>query len=125
MQEHYWVVGAMFGGREDMLEEFVRRGYWYCWDPKLNREIPENVAELFPKIKAGDRLVVKKMLGQGSSSIQVLALGIVTDTDLEEWRVYVKWLLTDLSREVPIKNFMGSLHGPVEASSWRDSAFCI
>ena len=125
MQEQYWVVGAMFGGRDDMLPEFERRGYWYCWDPKDNPEIPANVAELFPKIRVGDRLAVKKMLGQGSSSIQVLALGIVTDTDLEEWRVYVKWLITNLSREVPIKNFMGSLHGPVEASAWRDSAFHI
>lgn len=125
MQSQYWIVGAMFGGREDRLPEFVKRGYWYCWDPKFNPDIPTTVAELFPRIKVGDRLAVKKMLGQGSPSIEVRALGIVTDIDAMEWRVYVNWLVSDLNREVPIKNYMGSLHGPVEESDWRANAFHI
>jgi len=125
MHPQYWIVGAMFGGCEDMLPEFLRRGYWYCWDPKFNQAIPATVAELFPKIQVGDRLAVKKMLGQGSSSIEIRALGIVTDIDAGEWRIYVNWLVTDLHREVPIKNFMGSLHGPVELSDWRSNAFHV
>jgi hypothetical protein len=25
---NYWVVGAMWGGHDDRLETFIRRGYW-------------------------------------------------------------------------------------------------
>ncbi len=28
----YWVVGAMWGGKDDVLPQFIKRGYWYCWD---------------------------------------------------------------------------------------------
>jgi len=31
--KQYWLVGAMFGGKHDALEMFLRRGYWYCWEP--------------------------------------------------------------------------------------------
>ena len=115
----------MFGGSDDKLSVFVKRGYWYCWDPKTNPDVPVAVAESFPKIRIGDRLAVKKMLGKGSPSIEVRALGIVSDIDANEWRVYVKWLVTDLAREIPIKNYMGSIHGPVEPSDWRANAFQI
>jgi len=115
----------MFGGSDDYLKIFINRGYWYCWDPKINQEIPSAVADLFPKINVGDRLAVKKMLGQGSSYMVVRALGIVTDIDLDEWRVYVRWLVPEMEREVPIKGCMGSIHGPFEASDWRASVFQI
>ncbi len=125
MIPQYWVVGAMFGGKDDSLDKFIRRGYWYCWDPRFNLTIPPAVAELFPRIEMGDRLAVKKMLGQGSSSMVIRALGVVTDIDLEEWRVYVRWLVTDLVREAPIKGCMGSIHGPFMPSDWRNGVFYI
>ena len=112
----YWLVGAMWGGTDDALSMFIKRGYWYCWDPKINPDIPDVVKFCFPKILAGDRLAVKKMLGQGSPSIEIRALGIVKDVDYSEWRVYVDWLVTDLNRQVPIKNHMGSIHGPLSAA---------
>jgi len=121
----YWVVGAMFGGSEDNLKVFLQRGYWYCWDPKFNPDIPQAAADLVPKIRVGDRLAVKKMLGQGSSNMLVRALGIVSDVDVTEWRVYVKWLVPDVEREVPIRGCMGSIHGPLEPSEWRASIFQI
>lgn len=125
MSPQYWIVGAMFAGNDDYLETFIRRGYWYCWDPKINPNIPAAVADLFPKIKVGDRLAVKKLQGQGATSIAIRALGIVTDIDFQEWRVYVRWLVTDIARDVPIKGCMGSLHGPFEPSDWRASVFQI
>jgi len=123
----YWVVGAMSGGKTDQLNLFVKRGYWYCWDPAKNRdrELPHAVQRLFPLIQAGDRIAVKKMLGTGSKNIAIRALGVVTDVDRGEWRVYVKWLLKDVSREVPIMGCMGSIHGPFAADEWRDSVFSI
>lgn len=38
MQPQYWLVGAMFGGSDDNLDTFIKRGYWYCWDPCLDRK---------------------------------------------------------------------------------------
>lgn len=125
MQPQYWLVGAMFGGSDDNLDTFIKRGYWYCWDPKTSSNVPATVADSFPNIKIGDRLAVKKMLGQGATSIRIRALGIVTDIDFQEWRVYVQWLITDLARDVPIKGCMGSLHGPFEPSEWRARVFQI
>ncbi len=57
--------------------------------------------------------------------MEVRALGIVTDIDLNEWRVYVKWLVSKMEREVPIKGCMGSIHGPFAQSDWRASVFQI
>jgi len=123
----YWIVGAMFGGMDDQLATFITRGYWYCWDPNKtrDREVPDSVQKLFPQIRAGDRIAVKKMLGTGSKNIAVRALGIVTDVDHEEWRVYVNWVVPDLAREVPIHGCMGSIHGPFKVSEWRDSVFSV
>lgn len=121
----YWVVGAMWGGVDDALDMFLKRGYWYCWDPKVG-PTTEQTKGCFPKIKEGDRIAVKKMLGQGSPEIEIRAIGVVKEIDLEEWRVYVEWLIEDINRRVPIRNFMGSIHGPYsyENSFVRD-IFCV
>ena len=31
---NYWMVGSMPAGKveNDALEDFIKRGYWYCWD---------------------------------------------------------------------------------------------
>jgi hypothetical protein len=110
----YWVVGAMFGGTEDQLDSFILRGYWYCWDPKKNTSIPSEVQSRFPQIKVNDRIAVKRMLGRGAKEIEIRALGIVKDVDYNEWRIYVKWVLTDLNKIVPIHGCAGSLHGPFD-----------
>lgn len=123
MSKSYWVVGSMFSGTDDQFDNFIERGYWYCWDPKVNETIPENVRSSFSKISKGDRVAMKQMLGRGSSEIEIRALGIVKAVDLVEWRVYVNWIITDLTRRMPCKNFLGSLHGPVPPSEWRASAF--
>lgn len=124
----YWVVGAMFGGQDDQCEMFVRRGYWYCWDPKKprDRDIPEEVQERFRKVQVGDRIAVKRLLGRGSSEIEIRALGIVTDIDLNEWWVYVNWLLTGIERRVQIHGCVGSIHGPYDYNDdWTRAVFCI
>ncbi|MBU3055801.1 hypothetical protein [Pseudomonas indica] len=120
----YWVVGAMFGGNEDNLATFIRRGYWYCWDPRRNQEIPQSVASRFPQIQIGDRIAAKRLLGAGSKEIEIRALGIVTDVDCNEWRVYVNWVVPVLARRVPLHGCAGSLHGPYEESDgWVREVF--
>jgi hypothetical protein len=120
----YWVVGAMFGGTDDNLPSFLRRGYWYCWDPKQNLEIPSSVKSRFPQIQVGDRIAAKRLLGAGAKEIEIRALGIVTDIDFNEWRVYVNWVVSELSRMVPMHGCAGSIHGPFDASdSWVRQVF--
>lgn len=121
----YWVVGAMFGGRDDQLENFILRGYWYCWDPR-DGEVPATVRTLFPQIQRDDRIAVKRLLGRGSSEIEIRALGIITDVDLREWRVYVNWLVPNLARRVPLHGAAASLHGPFQANdNWIREVFQI
>jgi hypothetical protein len=126
---NYWLVGAMWGGEEDTLDVFLKRGYWYAWDPKENSKITQQVKDGFPKIKTGDRIAVKKMLGKGSKEIQIRAIGIVKDIDKHEWRAYVDWKLINLDKKVPIRGCMGSLHGPYtlnnDTDCWLKNIFCI
>jgi len=95
MNRNYWVVGAMFGGSDDHLSVFVKRGYWYCWGPDEIDDVTSSVEtqqDRLKEIKIGDRIAVKKLLGRGSNEIEIRAMGIVTDVDLDEWRIYVNWL---------------------------------
>lgn len=135
---NYWVVGAMWGGEDDALEDFIRRGYWYCWDPRETKEEapgPGNsigTQQLrFRQIQRGDRIAVKKMLGKDApNEIEIRAIGIVTDKDESEWRVYVKWLdLESLPRRVAIHGCQASIHGPFSFNGadkeWVREVFCV
>lgn len=121
----YWVVGAMFDGSEDNLDSFIRRGYWYCWDPRHNAAVPAEVESRFPQqVQVDDRIAVKRMLGRGATEIEVRALGIVSDVDHDEWRIYVRWVLTNLARRVPLHGCAGSIHGPFDArDGWVREVF--
>ncbi len=119
---NYWVVGAMFD-KDDQEEFFIRRGYWRLgW---LDDEQPSQ-AKLRDQIKPGDRIAIKRMLGQASPDIMIRALGVVKEIDKEDKRVYVDWLLSGLQRKVQSKGAYKSIHGPyVEDDSWVKEAFCI
>jgi hypothetical protein len=56
--------------------------------------------------------------------VQIRAIGVVKDVDLQEWRKYVEWLVTDVSHKVPIRGFAGSLHGPYKRSA-VEAVFCV
>lgn len=137
MKNQYWVVGAMWGGKEDVLRTFVTRGYWYCWN--IN-DFPNEIAgagnsiktqqERFTKVKKGDRIAVKRLLGQGSSEMAVLSIGIVKDVDMQEWRIYVDWVVSDIEkRRVPLKGCTASIHGPFDTEGtdapWVHQVFCL
>jgi hypothetical protein len=117
----YWVVGAMWGGHDDQMDVFVRRGYWFLgWK---DRDQPSQAA-LRDQIRPGDRIAIKRMLGQGSPNIEIRALGIVKEIDSADKRVYVQWAVSDLSREVPSKGCFQSIHGPFEQDDdWTRMAF--
>jgi hypothetical protein len=117
----YWVVGAMWGGADDQSEVFIRRGYWYLgWSEKQQ---PKQTA-LRDQIEPGDRIAIKRMLGQGSPTIEIRALGVVKEVDPEDKRVYIHWAAKDLNREVPAKGCFASIHGPFAAEEeWTRQVF--
>lgn len=118
---NYWVVGAMWGGHEDQLDVFVRRGYWFLgW---ADDRQPAQAA-LRDKIQSGDRIAIKRMLGQGSQSIEIRAIGIVTEVDPNDKRVYVRWAVSDVGRLVPSRGCFQSIHGPfAQDDEWTRVAF--
>jgi hypothetical protein len=128
----YWVVGAMFGGSDDAFDVFIKRGYWYCWDPRANISDELSILrqqEKVRQIEPGDRIAIKKMLGQGSSEIEIRSIGIVEDVDHDEWRIYVKWVEIfgeGNRRLVAIKGAAASIHGPYEYEEpWVQQIFCL
>lgn len=132
--KQYWVVGAMWGGTDDVLNQFVRRGYWYCWDigeepdnPNTQGNSVATQRERFRQIKRGDRIAVKRMLGQGAQDMEVRALGVVRDVDFKEWRVYVRWVTRKgFKRSAPLHGCTASVHGPyAEDDEWVRQVFCI
>src|SRR5471032_3399510 len=103
----YWIVGATWGGHDDQSPKFLLRGYWILgWS---DTEQPA-MAALRDQISVGDRIAIKKMLGQGSQEIQINAIGIVKD--VEGGYIYVDWILRDMKRKVESKGCYGSIHGP-------------
>ncbi|MBL0011040.1 MAG: hypothetical protein IPP22_08685 [Nitrosomonas sp.] len=117
----YWVVGAMFGGHDDQSETFIRRGYWFLgWEDK---DQPSQAA-LRDQIKIGDRIAIKRMLGQGATNIEIRALGTVKEIDPEDKRVYIHWAVSGLQRQVPSKGAFKSIHGPFSADDdWTRLVF--
>lgn len=137
MNTQYWVVGATWGGTEDVLPQFLTRGYWYCWDANQfeNEELGvgnaiKNQQDRFGLIRKGDRIAVKRLLGKGASEMAILAVGIVKDVDLSEWRIYVDWVVTKIdNRHVPLKGCAASIHGPFlredKDKVWVQEVFCL
>jgi len=117
----YWVVGAMYGGQNDQAPKFIRRGYWVLgWK---DADAPDQ-AERRDRIRPGDRIAIKRMMGQGSSDIRITALGVVTEVDEDDKRVYVNWIAADLDRVVESRGCFKSIHGPFEAEDpWTKDVF--
>jgi len=121
----YWVVGAMWGGYDDQSDVFLRRGYWFLGYDDSDQ--PDQAARR-AQIQPGDRIAIKRMLGQGSPNIEIRAIGIVREIDTDDNRVYVDWVL-DLRNENRIVNSKGcykSVHGPFPPDDpWTNEVFRI
>ena len=100
---NYWLLGADWSG-EDKKKQFFSRGYWKMG---YTDEDKPSLARKRDRIVRGDRVAIKRRTGDASKPIIIQALGFVKD--VEEGRVYIDWLLTDLEREVPSKSLFGHL----------------
>ena len=121
----YWLVGAMFE-TDDMYPEFIDNKFWYMGWNTEDRNNPK-VDEFFQKVKAisvGDRIAMKRLLGQGQSNIRIMAIGVVTK--VVKGIVFVDWLLKDMDRHVPINGCVGTIYGPYYYNDdWTRQVFCI
>jgi hypothetical protein len=115
----------MYGGHVDQAPRFIRHGFWTLgWtEHQTEQEAPDQVQRR-DQIQIGDRIAIKRMMGKGSSEIRITALGIVTDVDPQDKRVYVCWAATDLNRVVDSRGCFKSIHGPfTEEDPWVKEVF--
>ena len=116
---NYWVVGVTWDGHDDQSDIFIRRGYWLLGWSDEDQPVQASRRD---QMRPGDRIAIKKMLGQGSKDIAIRAIGVIKEIDEEDKRVYVDWLVKDLERKVPSKGAFDSIRGPFKATDpwvWR------
>ena len=111
----------MYGGHDDQSPKFIWRGYWVLgWS---DADAPDQ-AQRRDHIRTGDRIAIKRMMGQGSSQIRITALGVVTEIDEDDKRVYVNWIANDLDRVVDSRGCFKSIHGPFDSEDpWTKEVF--
>jgi hypothetical protein len=104
---NYWVAGATVDG-QDMKDDFIAHGFWFA--------DAEDAQEHIKEIKPGDRMAIKRRLGQGATQVAIHALGVVEKVAqykaLDFRMIYVKWIRISPERRVPFSGFGAALHGP-------------
>jgi hypothetical protein len=115
----------MYGGHEDQTPRFIRHGFWTLgWTEHSTEQDAPDQVRLRDQIQAGDRIAIKRMLGQGATEIRITALGIVTETDPQDKRIYVRWAIDDINRIVESRGCFKSIHGPFfEDDPWVREVF--
>ena len=123
----YFLVGATWN-RESMYDDFIKKGVWKSgWGSD-----DDHYREIMEQAQVGDRIAIKKGLGQGKSDIQIRAIGIIKAIDLDEeyCTFYVDWVRTGMKRIVESKGCYRTIHGPYsrknrEHGEWVNEVFCI
>lgn len=124
---NYWLVGAMFEGHDDQFHDFIERGYWeFDWDDSDQPEMTSKRS----MVQIGDRIAIKKMLGQGATEIEIRAIGEVTRISASSRVLFVKWAVPEMKRKVESKGCFASIHGPYKLDDpndgyWVRTVFCI
>lgn len=128
LPKQYWVVGAWFTDCGDSYNEFVENGYWLAgWDDTGTQVQADRRA----MIRKGDMIAIKKMrLDLRPPKIEIRAIGIVKKKAIVKGveRVYVNWVQRDVNRNVPMRNFTATIHGPLlegdpKYADWIRAAF--
>jgi hypothetical protein len=120
---NYWLVGAMWGSGNDQYDLFIRRNYWKVGYDDEDQPLFAQKRDL---MKNGDRIAIKKMLGQGAGEIQIRAIGVIKEIDPDDGTIYINWLLADLNRKAYAKGCFKTIHGPYQAQDpWIQQIFMI
>src|ERR1022692_1126553 len=115
----YWVCGASWPeAKIDHLDEFTKKGIWYFgYDPKDPGH--KGSLHLRSQMRVGDRIALKRMLGQGSRKIAIRAIGTIKQVEglrpiyrtccpLVKVHWELEWLDKDCERRVDCKTCFGS-----------------
>ena len=118
----YWIVGASWYGTDHQDQRFVDLGIWMLGledGPQF-----EKVSEM----QIGDRIAIKRNMGQGQDRIRILHIGIVSGfiTETNKFICTVDWAATNLEdRTVQSRGCFQSVHGPFEHDAWIQEIFCL
>lgn len=137
MTRQYFVVGARTdGANTDLSQTFISRGYWEMSEfrnpEKANSpRSPKDAKaiERFNEMQVGDRIAIKRMNGMGSTKVTILAIGIITDLDEKDYRVYVNWVKPNMKKAVDSHGCFARIHGPYtineseETRDWLNEIF--
>jgi hypothetical protein len=123
----YWLVGASWGGTDHQDEAFVSKRMWMLgWEEGSQHQKAS-------QITAGDRIAIKRLLGQGQTGIRILHIGIVRGVILDTDKIVctVDWVVTHLDRVIgESKGCFKSVHGPYlksdsSSKQWIEEIFCL
>jgi hypothetical protein len=103
---NYWAVGATVQN-QDMTDFFIEHGIWYA--------DAQGAQSTISQINVGDRIAIKKMLGQGATDIDIKAVGIVRGIGAYHALPFVvlsiDWLdLRKEGRKVPFGGMGSTIH---------------
>lgn len=127
-QPQFFLGGATWSG-EDQYAEFIAKGIWRSgWNSQ-----DDEYAPILETARVGDRIAIKKGLGQGTSKIRIRAIGIITSISHEEenWTFYVRWIMVDMNRRIPSRGCYKTIHGPYtkndsqEVRDWLEKTFSL
>lgn len=129
MSEHnYWLVGASWGGVDHQDEKFVKEGYWMLgWTEEEQKPLFNRALQ----IQIGDRIAIKRGMGNKNPNIRILHLGIIKGVIREANKVIctVDWAIKNLeNREVESHGCYASVHGPYtekDDDGWIREIFCL
>ena len=120
----YFLGGANWDG-DDQYSDFIESGRWETGSDKKTRDCLPRLEQM----RKGDRIAIKKMLGQGSPQIQIRAIGIIKSIDTHRGIVYVDWIRKGMKRKVDSSNAFSTLHGPYlntgKHADWINQIFCL
>jgi len=126
-QTQYWVVGSTLIGAS-AKKTFVDRGYWQLG---TNSKVRADTLymERFNQIRVGDRIALKSLAGKGTALIKIHAIGIVKDVAVDERRVYIDWVRTELNRHLALNGCMDAISTPYDLGGkdkdWINDMFRI
>jgi len=117
---NYWLVGANWAG-SDKKENFYLKG---IWEMGWADEDKPNFSKLRDSILVDDRIAIKSMDGKASKTITIHAIGIVKL--VEEKKVYIEWIQTDINKKVYSKGKFSTIH-KLDSSQreWINEIFCL
>jgi hypothetical protein len=123
----YWIAGCDRNGT-NMYNSYVDEGYWRLNTDGLRDYRFQN---RFRQMRINDRIALKANMGRTLGEIKIKALGIITAIDMDEMKVSVNWLISDMERLLPVNGCIPRLNGPYEdvvndtANPWVHYAFII